>query len=121
MKLGLKKKRPMKLHSKTIQRVSPAGSVFLTIGEDQDGQPFEVFVNIGKRGSEVYAAGEAMGRLISLLLRMQELGTPAERLQLAADQLAGIGAGRTHVEQGKETYSIPDTIGQMLGGNHDER
>ena len=116
MKTVKKRTRPTVLGSRTMKQASPHGSIFLTVGEDTDGEPFEVFVNVGKRGSEVYALGEAIGRLISLTLRLTELGAPAERLQLIADQLAGIGGGRMHIENGEPTYSIPDTIGQMLGG-----
>lgn len=120
-----KRKRPSVLQSKTMSRKSPHGTVFLTVGilapslDSDTAEPFEVFVNVGKRGSEVYALGEAIGRLISLTLRLDELGTPTERLQLIADQLAGIGGGRIHIEKGETTYSIPDTIGQMLGGQSD--
>src|SRR2546425_3200873 len=35
-----------------------------------DGDPFEVFVQVGKGGSDTMAVAEALGRLISLVLRL---------------------------------------------------
>lgn len=114
--------RPPGLSSTTIKQETTAGTAFVTVS-DLDGQPFEVFINIGKCGSEVHAEGEAMGRLISLILRLRELGTPTERLALVIGQLRGIGSGRPYTQlNGEVVSSIPDAIGKAiddLGGSHE--
>ena len=46
------------------------GTAYITVNSDERGEPFEVFLNVGKAGSEVSAVSEAIGRLISLVLRM---------------------------------------------------
>ena len=58
-------------------------------------KPFEVFMNVGKAGSDVAAVSEALGRLISLILRLPSPLDEHERLEEVVDQLAGIGGGRS--------------------------
>jgi hypothetical protein len=43
--------------------------MFVNITEDEEGQPFEAFLTLGKAGGSGMADAEAMGRLISLALR----------------------------------------------------
>lgn len=107
------KARPRKLAGQTYRAESPLGTAFVTVNE-HDGQPFEVFVNVGKAGSDTAAVAEAFGRLISLVLRLPPKATPEERLSMALDQLAGIGGAR-HLGFGKERVkSLPDAIAKVL-------
>src|SRR5690606_11381371 len=64
-----KRSRPALLRGTTRKMNSPLGDVFVTINEDDRGQPFEVFATLGKAGSIAMADTEAIGRLISLALR----------------------------------------------------
>src|SRR6185503_3129502 len=64
-----KRSRPDKLRGTTIRKETPLGTMFVNITEDDKGQPFEVFVTLGKAGGSAMADAEAMGRLISLALR----------------------------------------------------
>jgi ribonucleoside-diphosphate reductase alpha chain len=64
-----KRARPDKLRGTTIRKETPLGTMFVNITEDDRGQPFEVFITLGKAGGAAMADAEAMGRLISLALR----------------------------------------------------
>ena len=64
-----KRSRPDKLRGTTARYETPLGTMFANITEDDRGQPFEVFINLGKAGGSAMADAEAMGRLISLALR----------------------------------------------------
>ncbi len=48
----------------------PIGTAFVTVNDTGDGEPFEVFVQVGKAGSDTMAVAEALGRLVSLVLRL---------------------------------------------------
>ena len=86
----------------------------MTVNVNGDDQPFEVFLNVGKAGSDVAAVSEAVGRLISLILRLPSpLGT-VERLKQVIDQLAGIGGGRALGFGAKRVRSLPDAVAQVL-------
>ena len=65
-----KKPRPMALHGETYNIETPVGKAFITINENGGEQPFEAFINTAKAGSETAAVSEAIGRLISYILRM---------------------------------------------------
>ncbi|MER3467772.1 MAG: adenosylcobalamin-dependent ribonucleoside-diphosphate reductase, partial [Thermoflexus sp.] len=73
--------RPQKLAGVTYRIATPVGTAFITLNENGEGQPFEVFLNVGKAGSDIAAVAEAIGRLISLLLRLPSPVPPAERLR----------------------------------------
>ena len=59
---------------------TPLGKTFITINENGGSQPFEVFLNTAKAGSDTAAVSEAIGRLISYILRMASPIEPVERL-----------------------------------------
>ena len=52
------------------------------------GEPFEVFVQVGKAGSDTMAVAEALGRLVSLVLRLPSPLSPRQRLEAAISQLS---------------------------------
>lgn len=109
-----KRPRPRHLHGTTYRRLSPLGTAYVTVNDTDDGEPFEVFMNVGKAGSDVAAVSEALGRLISLVLRLPSSLTPTERLQQVVYQLNGIGGGR-HLGFGPQRVrSLPDAIAQVL-------
>ncbi len=109
-----KRPRPRRLHGATYRRLTPLGTAYVTVNDTDEGEPFEVFMNVGKAGSDVAAVSEALGRLISLTLRMPSSLTPTERLQQVVFQLNGIGGGR-HLGFGPQRVrSLPDAIAQVL-------
>jgi len=106
--------RPRRTTGATYRVNTPFGKAYVTVNHDADGEPFEVFVNIGKAGSDLSADAEAIGRLISCMLRMPSPLPPVERLELVIQELTGIGGSR-HVGFGAERVrSIPDGVAHAL-------
>jgi ribonucleoside-diphosphate reductase alpha chain len=106
--------RPGVLQGTTYRKETPLGTAYITVNVNGHEQPFEVFLNVGKAGSDVAAVSEALGRLISLALRIPSPLDPAERLKLVIDQLAGIGGGRSLGFGAHRVRSLPDAIAQVL-------
>ncbi len=72
-----KKPRPRSLKGYTYSVSTPLGKAFVTINENGGDQPFEVFINTAKAGSDTAAVSEAIGRLISYILRLSSSVRPA--------------------------------------------
>src|SRR5262245_39776276 len=87
------------------------------MNEDEEEQPFEVFVEIGKAGSDIKAMAEAMGRLMSLILRMASPVSPIERVREIVKQITGIGGARSYGFGKRKVLSLPDAVGQALAEN----
>ena len=109
-----KKARPKALSGKTFNVETPLGKAFITINENGGTQPFEVFINTSKAGSETAAVSEAIGRLISYILRLASPVMPTDRLREVVRQLAGIGGGRSLGFGPNRVRSLPDGVGQVL-------
>lgn len=109
-----KRPRPNKLFGSTYRKETPLGTAYVTVNSDDRAEPFEVFLNVGKAGSEVSAVSEAIGRLMSLVLRMPASLPPSERLHWIMDELADIGGGRPMGFGAKRVRSLPDGIAQVL-------
>ena len=103
-----KRSRPDLLRATSIRQETPLGTMFVQITEDDRGQPFEVFINLGKAGGAAMADAEAMGRLISVALRS---GIP---LQEVRQQLRGIASDRATGLGPNKVLSVPDAIGIAL-------
>jgi ribonucleoside-diphosphate reductase alpha chain len=103
-----KRARPDKLRGTTIRKETPLGTMFVNITEDDRGQPFEVFITLGKAGGAAMADAEAMGRLISLALRS---GIPLPSIHR---QLRGISSDRAVGLGPNKVLSVPDAIGIAL-------
>jgi ribonucleoside-diphosphate reductase alpha chain len=103
-----KRARPDRLRGTTIRKETPLGTMFVNITEDDRGQPFEVFVTLGKAGGSAMADAEAMGRLISLALRS---GIPLMEIH---KQLRGISSDRAVGLGPHKVLSVPDAIGIAL-------
>jgi ribonucleoside-diphosphate reductase alpha chain len=109
-----KKPRPRALTGKTLSVETPVGKAFITINENGGEQPFEAFINTAKAGSETAAVSEAIGRLISYILRITSPIKPTDRLREVVRQLMGIGGGRSLGLGPNRVRSLPDGIGQVL-------
>lgn len=119
--------RPVKVEGATYRIVTPLGSAFITVNQDENGNPFEVFITIGKAGSEVAAMAEALGRMISTTLRFGNHKPPIERAREIVDQLKGIGGGRSVGFGPNRVRSLPDAVAKaismhfgFINENHDE-
>jgi ribonucleoside-diphosphate reductase alpha chain len=109
-----KKPRPQRLDGCTYQITTPLGKAFVTINQNGGGQPFEVFITTAKAGSETAAVSEAIGRLISYILRMASPVPPRERMAEVVRQLAGIGGGRPLGFGPNRVLSLPDGLARAL-------
>jgi len=110
-----KRSRPDKLRGTTIRKDTPLGTMFVNITEDEKGQPFEVFLTLGKAGGSAMADAEAMGRLISLALRS---GIPLPAIH---KQLRGISSDRAVGLGPNKVLSLPDAIGIAIEEWHRDR
>jgi len=108
------KPRPSVVRGVTHRVGTPLGTAFITINENGAGEPFEVFANVGKAGSDTAAVAEALGRLISLCLRLPSPLDPRDRLEEIVNQLAGIGGGRPLGFGPQRVRSLPDALAQVL-------
>ena len=84
------------------------------MNENGSREPFEVFLNVGKAGSDTAAVSEAMGRMLSLILRLPSSLTPTDRLKEITNQLMGIGGGRQLGFGKSRVRSLPDAVAQVL-------
>jgi len=109
-----KKPRPRALPGFTYSIETPLGKAFVTINENGSSQPFEVFINTSKAGSDTAAVSEAIGRLVSYILRLASPVEPAKRLAEVTRQLAGIGGGRSLGFGPNRVRSLPDGVAQVL-------
>jgi len=110
------KPRPAVLAGTTYRKNTPLGAAYITVNSNGEGkrEPFEVFVNIGKAGSDTTALAEALGRLISLVLRLPSPLSAFERAQYIVSQLRGIGSGRATGFGPQRVMSLPDAVAQVL-------
>ena len=107
------KPRPAVVQGYTRQIAAPEGKINVTINSDEHG-PLEVFVNVGKAGSDIAALAEALGRLISLNLRILSPLSQTDRVKEIADQLRSIG-GSCLVGFGmQQVRSLPDAVARAL-------
>lgn len=106
--------RPIILTGSTYKIKTPVGTAFITVNHDQLGNPIEVFINIGKAGSDLAAMAEALGRLTSKFLKLEGNVSAREKAQVIMDQLRGIG-GRGSVGFGpNKVRSLPDAVALAL-------
>ena len=108
--------RPAILNGVTAREKTPFGTAFVTINyaNGNPKEPFEVFVRLGKAGSDVEADAEALGRLLSLVLRLPSPMTREERLREVIDQLEHIGGSRFSGFGPEQVRSMPDGIARVL-------
>ncbi|KAF0111107.1 MAG: ribonucleoside-diphosphate reductase alpha chain [Chloroflexi bacterium] len=116
-----KKPRPRALLGQTYSVETPLGKAFITINENGSDQPFEIFINTAKAGSDTAAVSEAIGRLISYVLRLSSPIEPTQRLTDLTRQLGGIGGGRSLGFGPNRVRSLPDGVAQVLEEYLNER
>jgi ribonucleoside-diphosphate reductase alpha chain len=104
---------PAVLHGYTRHISAPEGKVNITVNSDEQG-PFEVFVNVGRAGSDIAALAEALGRLISLNLRILSPLSQTDRAKVIAEQIRGIGGSRSVGFGSQQVRSLPDAVARAL-------
>ncbi len=108
------KPRPMVVNGSTYQVETPVGQAYVTVNTNGGNQPIEMFINVGKAGSDVTAMAEAMGRIISLCLRMASPLPPMERIRKIAAELIGIGGARSLGFGENRVRSLPDAVAKVI-------
>jgi ribonucleoside-diphosphate reductase alpha chain len=108
------KPRPHSLRGSTYRMETPIGTAFITVNETPEGDPFEVFAQVGKGGSDTMAVAEALGRLISLTLRLPSPLSPKRRLEEVISQLSRIGGGSPMGFGPGKILSLPDALARTL-------
>lgn len=104
------KSRPKVLRGATYKFNTPFGMAYITVN-DIDGTPGEIFLNVGKAGSDVFAMAEALGRVISLFLRYGDHGN---KVQLLVKHLKGIGGSGAVGFGPNRVESIADAVAKAL-------
>ncbi len=110
-----KKARSRVLRGETSRINTPLGATYITINHNGNDQPFEVFIQTAKAGSDTAAVSEAIGRMISYNLRLASPISPRDRLKEVVNQLSGIGGGRPLGFGPQRVLSLPDGVAQVLG------
>lgn len=105
--------RPPVVRGYTRQIIAPEGKVNVTLNSDDNGL-YEVFINVGKAGSDIAALAEALGRLISMTMQMASPLAPAERAREVANQLRGIGGSRSVGFGPNQVRSLPDAVAKAI-------
>jgi ribonucleoside-diphosphate reductase alpha chain len=106
--------RPKRLSGVTVSRKTPFGTAYITMNSDDQGNPFEVFMTVGKAGSDLQADAEGLGRMLSLQLRTTAPQNRMEMLKLIVDQLQGIGGSRSVGLGPQRVTSLPDAVAGAL-------
>ncbi|WP_040676443.1 adenosylcobalamin-dependent ribonucleoside-diphosphate reductase [Paenibacillus sanguinis] len=104
------KRRPQVLQGATYKLNTPFGMAYITIN-DLNGTPGEIFLNVGKAGSDVFAMAEALGRVCSLFLRYGDHG---EKVELLIKHLKGIGGTGAIGFGANRVESIADAVAKAL-------
>ncbi|CAG7651046.1 adenosylcobalamin-dependent ribonucleoside-diphosphate reductase [Paenibacillus allorhizosphaerae] len=104
------KRRPQILRGATYKFNTPFGMAYITIN-DMNGSPSEIFLNVGKAGSDVFAMSEALGRVCSLFLRYGDHG---DKVQLLTKHLKGIGGSGAIGFGANRVESIADAVAKAL-------
>lgn len=91
-----KKERPEVLRGATRKIKTGCGNLYITINEDENGAPIEIFCKLGKTGGCAASQLEAIGRLISMSLRSgYELDDMIKQLTgIACHQPVGFGTNK---------------------------
>ena len=107
------KPRPYKRSGVTLSKDTPLGTVHITMNDDEEG-PAEVFMTIGKAGSDIMAMAESLGRTISLYLRTPSFLSRHDKVRESVDQLRGIGGARSVGFGQARITSLADAISRSM-------
>ncbi|QHS17636.1 adenosylcobalamin-dependent ribonucleoside-diphosphate reductase [haloarchaeon 3A1-DGR] len=100
--------RPDSLNGVTQRIETGYGKLYVTINEDENGGPFELFANIGHSGGYTNSFTEALAKVISTALRS---GVDPNEI---VDELQGTRSPKVAWDKGEQIQSIPDAIGTAL-------
>ena len=91
-------------------------NLYVTFGEDENGDLLEVFIVQGKSGSDESAAAQAQARSISIALQEMTSEQVQPYLQRLIKTLLGIqGSNVRFLPGGDRVSSVPDAIARAFG------
>ncbi|MCD6583932.1 MAG: vitamin B12-dependent ribonucleotide reductase [Candidatus Omnitrophica bacterium] len=102
------KPRPEVIVGTTTKITTGCGNLYVTVNQDNEGNLFEVFIQMGKAGGCAASQLEAIGRLISLALR------GGVDIKVIIEQLKGIRCPSPNWANGKRIFSCADAIARVL-------
>lgn len=108
------RERPEVLQGSTYKVKTPVGTGYVTINHDGDGEMFEVFLTISRAGSDIYADADAIGRLISLALRIPTSVPKQQVVEAIVDQLSGIGGSSSVGFGANRVRSLADAVAKAI-------
>jgi len=106
----------MVVHGSTYRIQTPVGIAFITLNTNGGNppEPLEMFITVGKAGTDVYAMAEGLGRMISVALRFSSHLSVEQRVQEIISQLSGIGGARSMGFGKDRIRSLPDAVAKVL-------
>ncbi|OIO38807.1 MAG: ribonucleoside-diphosphate reductase, adenosylcobalamin-dependent, partial [Candidatus Omnitrophica bacterium CG1_02_49_10] len=102
------KPRPKVTTGTTTKVATGCGNLYITINDDEERKPFEVFMQMGKAGGCAASQLEAVGRLVSLALRS------GIEVSSIVEQLQAIRCPSPSWEKGGRIFSCADAISKAL-------
>jgi ribonucleoside-diphosphate reductase alpha chain len=100
--------RPEVIIGTTTKVSTGCGNLYVTINVDEEGQPFELFTQMGKAGGCAASQLEAIGRLVSLAFRA---GVEVKSIM---EQLRNIRCPSPSWEKGQRIFSCADAIARVV-------
>ena len=100
--------RPEVIIGTTTKVSTGCGNLYVTINVDEEGQPFELFTQMGKAGGCAASQLEAIGRLVSLSFRA---GVEVKSIM---EQLRNIRCPSPSWEKGQRIFSCADAIARVV-------
>lgn len=109
-----KQERPIELEAHVLKGKTPYGTAYITISEMPDGTPYELFITVGKSGSDLQAQAESMGRMYSVAMQIQPVEKRLDVLKKLVSQNRGIGGARPSGFGTNRIMSFPDAIAKII-------
>lgn len=108
--------RGYRLLGSTYKIATPQGTAFVTVNKTENDMPIELFITVGKAGSDLSGMSEAIGRLISGWLRASS--DSMTTVKEIISHLVGIGGSRSVGFGANRISSVPDAIARVLADEY---
>jgi ribonucleoside-diphosphate reductase alpha chain len=106
--------RPTEAMGKMFVIPTHFGKMTMDVHMDDNGEPFEVIVNVGAAGSDLMADAVGMGMLVSKMLRLRSDVPVRERIEIIVDTLKNIGGSGSYGFGPNRVTSLASAISKGL-------